>query len=189
MIVFDFETIRDFLKWFFSRQSDLPRVTEPIRGPLLRENDFVDLTIQAPHPHRYYPVSTFEEVVELTASYEQANFSEEPFYHHSGGMAMRNSFGLWDQNSPLHQDMLRRFGICHADDMSGMISKAADAILTNHPYDAEADAAYYRNFWLNQGIDPATMEIVGPLSNESITIRLPNGPVQIYRNEIEDGPN
>ena len=116
---------------------------------------------QSERPHQVLEQrmpETFEEAVEYVVQRIDITTVEDPYFHHIGGMAMRNDLGLWIKESPLHQHMVARFGLCHADDTGALISKAADAALNNRYYNADHDAEYYRNYWIAQGYNPATME-------------------------------
>lgn len=65
------------------------------------------------------------------------------------GMSVRNKWGLWDNNSPLHQDLKNRFDLWHADDMYGLILHVAQNELDGNPGAAEERAEYYRQYWEN----------------------------------------
>lgn len=41
--------------------------------------------------------------------------------HHFGGMQMRNQWKLWYPDTPLKRDAVMKYGIAHADDISGLI--------------------------------------------------------------------
>lgn len=83
--------------------------------------------------------------------------------HHSGGMAMRNRWGLWSalnkeqETTPIAQWFADR-GILHADDMSAIIYMAFWAEVTCNEFDLDKRIQYYRRFWKSQGINPDTME-------------------------------
>lgn len=101
---------------------------------------------------------TFEEAVEYVANRIEPDTVDSPFFHFSGGMAVRNTLGLWHKESPLYKHMLERFGLCHADDTGGIICRAAHAKKNGHPYDPEVDVARFKQHWRSMGLDPATME-------------------------------
>jgi len=79
--------------------------------------------------------------------------------HHGFGMAMRNGWGLW-QDSPLAQHFKTRFGLGHADDMSGLILEGIDAAVQERSYDPEPTVARFKAHWQQMGIDPLTQERV-----------------------------
>lgn len=108
--------------------------------------------------------ATFEEAVEFVANRIEADTVNNPHFHFSGGMALRNYLGLWDKNSPLHKHMVERFGLCHADDTGALIAHAANARRNGMPYTPEVDIAIFKTHWRNMGLDPATME---PLKDNS----------------------
>lgn len=76
-------------------------------------------------------------------------------YHFFGGMAIRNGLGLW-QDTPLARHFKTRFGLGHADDMSGLIMDGAWAKLGGEAFDLEKEVAYYKTYWQRAGIDPLT---------------------------------
>jgi hypothetical protein len=108
-----------------------------------------------PEPKR---PETFEEAVNFVYRHIDPDTVEDPLFHFTGGMCLRNNLGLWDKESPLHKHMLERFGLCHADDTSSLITSAANARKNNLPYDPEDDARRFKSHWLHMGLDPATME-------------------------------
>lgn len=118
--------------------------------------DLVKKILQGPQPPPR--PTTFEEAVIYVSGGIDADTVSQPMYHFTGGMAVRNSLGLWDRESPLHRHMLERFGLCHADDTGAMISAAAHAHRNNLPYDPEEDARRFKVYWRAMGRDPATME-------------------------------
>lgn len=77
--------------------------------------------------------------------------------HFGFGMAMRNAW-LWNEVHPLHLHMRARFGLGHADDMSGIILRAVDCSVKNKPHDIEAQVAHYKQHWIDAGIDPLTQQ-------------------------------
>lgn len=79
--------------------------------------------------------------------------------HHGFGTALRNEWGLW-HDSTLAKHFKTRFGLGHADDMSGLILQGIDAAVKQEDFDANASAAHYIEFWRKQGIDPLTQERV-----------------------------
>jgi hypothetical protein len=78
-------------------------------------------------------------------------------YHHSLGQRIRNEWGLWS-GSDLKTHFETRFGLGHADDMSGMILEALEHKIKKIEFDADAKAKYYHEFWRSQGIDPLTQK-------------------------------
>lgn len=80
--------------------------------------------------------------------------------HHGFGTNMRNSWQLWEKTSPLHLHYRKKYGLGHADDMSGLILGDFVARMNGQPFDLAAEILYYKNHWLKQGIDPETLEPV-----------------------------
>ena len=71
--------------------------------------------------------------------------------HFSAGMAMRNSWKLWQKDEPLAK-WFRERGIWHADDMSAIIYKAYWCKLNNKPFDLNTEVAFYEKFWADNGL-------------------------------------
>lgn len=101
---------------------------------------------------------TFEEAVDYVCQKIDKNTVNDPYFHFSGGMQLRNELGLWNKDSSLYKDMQEKFGLCHADDTSNLIAKAAHARLNNEEYDIQEDVQRYKDHWISFNYDPATME-------------------------------
>ncbi len=78
-------------------------------------------------------------------------------YHHGLGTWIRNHWGLW-KGWELHQDMKARFGLGHADDMSGLIMEAVECQLNGREFDIEGEVEKYKKHWERQNINPLTQE-------------------------------
>ena len=76
--------------------------------------------------------------------------------HFTTGMGIRNGWGLW-HGSKLAK-YFNRLGIYHADDMSGIILTSYHRHLNKKPVEMKKQVKFYRNFWVNQGVDPKTFE-------------------------------
>lgn len=120
-----------------------------------------------------YPAATYEEAVNyVAASFKEAfEFAEskgeplsvdDPFFHFTVGMNVRNELGLWDKNSDLYGHMVERFGVSHADDTGTLIMNAALAQLKFESYDPRADIERFKRHWAMFGVDAATMQKVEP---------------------------
>jgi hypothetical protein len=109
--------------------------------------------------------TTLEEAIKLCISYmsdaDYAYVEENGAVsaHHGFGMAMRNEWGLW-HDSPLNQHFKTRFGLGHADDMSGLILEGIDAAVKDQPFDIDGVVGKYKAHWQAAGIDPLTQERV-----------------------------
>lgn len=101
---------------------------------------------------------TYEQAVNYLAARLDLETLNNPFYHFSTGMNIRNTLGLWSKTNKLYQYMLSRFGLGHADDTCGLLTAAVKAKLTNSDFDPYEEAHYYIDFWESQGINPATLE-------------------------------
>lgn len=71
-------------------------------------------------------------------------------FHFGGGMNMRNSWGLWFNDTAISQWMDRN-EIYHGDDRSSTIYKALWCRLTGKPFDIKKEAAFHRAYWEKGG--------------------------------------
>lgn len=101
---------------------------------------------------------TYEEAIQFVYERINPDTVSSPMFHMTGGMAVRNTLGLWDKESPLHKHMLERFGLCHADDTGALITDAAHAMKNGEDYDPQAWVDICVKHWHNAGYDPKTME-------------------------------
>jgi len=67
--------------------------------------------------------------------------------HHGFGTAVRNYFGLWFEESPVVQDIYKRYGVKHGDDCSGLILQGAIAKMQGTTFDFEKEAKSYKEHW------------------------------------------
>jgi hypothetical protein len=77
--------------------------------------------------------------------------------HHSLGRQIRNDWSLWG-NSILSKHFKDRFGLGHADDMSGIILKMLDCKYFNQDFGLAKEVEFYHSYWVKQGIDPLTQK-------------------------------
>lgn len=78
--------------------------------------------------------------------------------HHAGiGRWMRNNWGLWKGGGKLYDWFIEQ-GLGHADDMSGVILTTFYRRYNGRPERLEEQILDYKEFWLDQGIDPLTLE-------------------------------
>lgn len=75
--------------------------------------------------------------------------------HHSGGMFIRNNWGLWDEESPLHKWFKETHGIWHADDMSGIILTSYWRRLHEIDIDVKGQTKFYLDYWKEQDKNPS----------------------------------
>jgi hypothetical protein len=66
--------------------------------------------------------------------------------HHGFGTSIRNDWGLWKQDSPLHEWFLSR-GIFHPDDMSGIIITSYHKWLNQRDLSLDKQIQHYLDFW------------------------------------------
>lgn len=79
--------------------------------------------------------------------------------HHSLGRQIRNNWGLWG-DSILAKHFKVRFGLGHADDMSGIILRMLDAKYFNKEFDLARKVEFYHSYWIKQGTDPLTQKSI-----------------------------
>ncbi len=85
--------------------------------------------------------------------------NDSAMVHFTFGMAMRNGWSFWQEDTPLQKDFKKRFKLFgHADDMSGLILDALWAMVRNEdPQQAMQNAAEsFRKHWKKEGLDPKT---------------------------------
>jgi hypothetical protein len=68
-------------------------------------------------------------------------------YHFSTGINIRNAWGLWDKNSTLHKHFFERFGLQHADDMSGLIFDCFKHFINNEEWNIKDKLLRYVVHW------------------------------------------
>lgn len=83
---------------------------------------------------------------------EKENLKEHGYavFHHGLGTAIRNNWGLWNEDSDLHKSFKEGLGLFHADDMSGIILRAAEATARGEPNNPKGWAEEYKNYWKEQ---------------------------------------
>lgn len=123
------------------------------------------------NPSEHSP-KTMEEAVNLI--YENLTTAEKEFIiehegahiHHGFGTAIRNAW-LWKQQHPLSTHFRERYGLGHADDMSGLIIEGVVALTYGRQPNPDVEVARRKRFWIEQGVDPLTQK---PLSNISVNM-------------------
>lgn len=85
----------------------------------------------------------------------QASKSPSDMYemHFGLGMGIRNHYGLWDSESPLHKWFHKELGVVHADDMSGIILEALWHRAKDLKYDPSETIKGYAEHWAQYGIN------------------------------------
>jgi hypothetical protein len=113
-----------------------------------------------------YQPSSLEEAVDLLMkdmTEEEITFLKEHSAvtcHHTVGQEIRNEWGLW-RGSPLSLHFKKRFGLGHADDMSGLILSLIDLRMKNPNATADeltSEVERYKNHWKMMGVDPLTQK-------------------------------
>jgi hypothetical protein len=118
-------------------------------------------------PQLFHPTTLEEAVSVLVQNMDDAELAYVIEHgaegqHFFAGMVIRNAW-LWDNPKQgnikiLPEHFRQRFGLGHADDMSGLILLGVTCEVCARPFDPEAKAEEYRKFWRAQGVDPLTQE-------------------------------
>jgi hypothetical protein len=99
-------------------------------------------------------------VLGLTEAEKKELIGKSPtHYHMSVGMFLRNSWSLWEKDTPLYNDFKKRFKLFgHADDISGVILEGVWGNLNGKDSDDVMNEAAktYRKHWKHYGVDPKT---------------------------------
>ena len=70
--------------------------------------------------------------------------------HHGFGTWIRNDWGLWDEDSPLHKHF-NTYGIKHADDMSSLIITSYHRYCNNRPIELIKQLEVFWRHWTEHG--------------------------------------
>lgn len=105
-------------------------------------------------PEGFIP-KDFDEAVDYLVAQKVA--VNDPSFHFSGGMAMRNEWGLWHNYTPIAKWFTDR-GLYHGDDRSGILAEAVDAKLRAYSFDVDARIKYYQDWWFNQYGEECSLE-------------------------------
>lgn len=71
--------------------------------------------------------------------------------HHGTGRFVRNNWSLWEPDSPLKRDAVEKYGIAHADDISGLIFEWAFARVRGEEFDPVAYCERFHEHWRRYG--------------------------------------
>lgn len=66
--------------------------------------------------------------------------------HHSLGTWIRNNWGLWKQDTELY-NTLKRMGLWHADDMSGVIITSYHRKINGKELNIKEQIQHYTDYW------------------------------------------
>lgn len=110
-------------------------------------------------------IRSFHERIKASLDIRIAELGETPDsfiskHHFTALMAMRNEWKMWDTTGALNRDFQKTYGLCHGDDLCGVIVKGALALYNNRDYKAEiaAEVERYKAHWTSKKIDPLTMQ-------------------------------
>jgi hypothetical protein len=67
--------------------------------------------------------------------------------HHNIGRSIRNNWMLWDKTSPLVRHFEIRYGVTHADDISGIVIMCTWQFLNSQPMTPEKYAKSCIDYW------------------------------------------
>lgn len=101
----------------------------------------------------------------------QPSASPGAAYHHGGGTAMRNGWGLWHGETPISA-YLRANRVYHGDDQSAVIFKAVWNRLNGFSTNLAAEAAHYEAHWRRHGLTWDMQPIPGYVAPASWTLKL-----------------
>jgi len=73
--------------------------------------------------------------------------------HHTIGRFVRNSWSLWEPDSPLKRDAVNTYWIAHADDISGLIMAWVWAEVRNEEFDPHKECERFHKHWNGYGTD------------------------------------
>jgi hypothetical protein len=71
--------------------------------------------------------------------------------HHGIGTHIRNEWSLWNPDSPIKRDAVIKYGIAHADDISGLIWAWVWAKVRGEDFDPVEHCEFYHKHWKDQG--------------------------------------
>lgn len=81
---------------------------------------------------------------------------------HSGlGMSIRNDLCLWEETAPLVQHFRTRFGLGHADDISGIILAGVFAKIRGRVFDPMPQVRSFTAHWKHEGLDALDQKPIG----------------------------
>lgn len=67
--------------------------------------------------------------------------------HHTLGRYLRNTWGLWGEETSKLKSYFHDLGIHHPDDMSGIILTSFHRHLNDKPLEIEAQVKRYQDYW------------------------------------------
>ena len=73
--------------------------------------------------------------------------------HFNAGLTVRNAWSLWEADSPLKRDAVAKYGIAHADDVSGLLRAWAVAIVRGEEFDPIEHCQRFHDHWARYGTD------------------------------------
>ena len=91
--------------------------------------------------------------IEAAARQLSVAMSRDNDDHFGTGLTIRNQWSLWEADSPLQRDAAARYGIAHADDISGLIVAWARAIAAGDPFSPLEHCKRYHEHWQRMGTD------------------------------------
>lgn len=94
------------------------------------------------------------EIVNNVDDEDRNNIQEGVSYHFTVGRTLRNSWSLWDNDSPIKRNAVDEYGIAHADDISGLILAWAPAKIRGDVFDPHVYVKKYYDHWKSYGTTP-----------------------------------
>jgi hypothetical protein len=68
-------------------------------------------------------------------------------HHFFGGMALRNSLGLWEKDNAVKRDAVATYRIAHADDLSALILEWVWALVRGEKFDPQETCQRFHDHW------------------------------------------
>jgi hypothetical protein len=123
---------------------------------------------------------TLDEVVEDIKSKltpESVAIVKKHGFDFFGGMSIRNHYGLWHEDTPLHKFFKRTYRLWHADDMSGLIMDAVEADINKRPRKTDELVKSYAAHWDSHGGIPPEVKFpeIEPPMKKSCAYVVRNG--------------
>ena len=99
---------------------------------------------ETPKQYEGYQPNDFDEAVNYLVN-QKYNTGD----HFGSGMALRNDWGLWYNETPLAKWFTGK-RLYHGDDRSGLLSKAVEAKIKGENFDLDSEIKFYQEWWEKQ---------------------------------------
>lgn len=112
-----------------------------------KKEKFENQYIQLADKYTGFMPLNFDEAVNYLV--EQKAPTDDPGFHFSGGMSIRNNWGLWGNSTSIAKWFTEK-KLFHGDDRSAILSKAVAAKIKNEPFDVDEEIKFYQEWWVKQ---------------------------------------